>query len=84
MAAQFIRDVIGQVRCQLSILSYRFVCWYYLWLFLAAHKMDVHVMCLTSSGGLPLFTRKRGSGEPVSIISTIFFKFTYFYVTAFY
>ena len=39
-------------------------------LLLSACIMVVHIMCLTTSGGLPLFTRKRGDCEPLSITAT--------------
>ncbi|XP_047113073.1 protein fuzzy [Schistocerca piceifrons] len=30
-----------------------------------AANMSAHIMCLTSGGGLPLFSRKKGEGEPL-------------------
>lgn len=42
--------------------------------FSSACIMVVHIMCLTTSGGLPLFTRKRGDCDPVSITAaSVFF-----------
>lgn len=33
--------------------------------------MTVHIMCLTTSGGIPLFVRKKGDGDLVNVIITV-------------
>jgi hypothetical protein len=43
---------------------------------LSACIMVVHIMCLTTSGGLQLFTRKRGDCDPVSITAASVFLHT--------
>lgn len=54
--------------------------------FCSACIMVVHIMCLTTSGGLPLFTRKRGDCDPVSITAASVFTLAvvaYFYFMPF-
>lgn len=41
--------------------------------------MTAHIMCLTSSGGIPLFVRKKGDGELVTIL---FFRVEYFFLSS--
>lgn len=43
--------------------------------------MAAHVMCLTSSGGIPIFLRKRGEGN---IVSFVYIKYFIILLLAFY